>query len=224
MGKVRKSSSLTLRPSKGLAKNSVIKNRKAQKKPAEKIAVFKVAIKHICDKCNKKYTTKLGLIRHIKFCVDTSSINRKILNGRKKIITTLSDGRRKSKPILSKNNITLLNGETKHGISNGRIKNITNVLDNHNDLNSQNFNLLPKPVSDRETSLNYDLSDNRKNSYSLFELGENSSDPNSSEEEDINLAVRTPNLNGSCKQNAATGPKVCTCKLIEYLKNIMHEM
>lgn len=214
MGKVRYSPRLILRPTNGLSKNDalVIKNRKAQKKPAEKIAVDKVAFEYICDKCNKKCNTKLGLVRHIKFCIDTSSINRKILNGRRKIITTLSDGRRKSKPILShektNNNINLLNGKRKQAISNERIKNLASVVDNHNDSNSHNFNLLMKAVSDKKTCLNYDLSNNnRKKSGSLFELGENSSDPNSSEE-DMSLAAKVADLGGSCEENTSTAHKV----------------
>lgn len=210
MGKVRKSPRLSLLPLNGLAKNDtlvVIKNRNPQKKPAEKRAVSKVAIEYICDKCSKKYTTKLGVIKHIKFCIDTSSINRKILNGRRKIITTLSDGRRKKSTLSNgriNNNIALLNRKTQNGISNGRIKNTTNLLNNH-DLISQSLNFLLKPLSDKESS---DLSNNNiSKSGNLFELGENSSDP-SFEEEYFSLPAKTPDLSGSCGGNAATAHKV----------------
>lgn len=73
MSKVRKSARLS---SNGPIKDEmiiIIKNRE-DGGPAEPITDVKTSIiQYMCNKCNKKYTTTLGLKRHLKFCNDSSS-------------------------------------------------------------------------------------------------------------------------------------------------------
>lgn len=72
MSKVRKSARLSNGPIKD-EMIIIIKNQE-DGRPAEPITDVKTSIiQYMCNKCNKKYTTTLGLKRHLKFCNDSSS-------------------------------------------------------------------------------------------------------------------------------------------------------
>lgn len=146
MSKLRKSARLSNGPIKD-EMIIIIKNRE-DGRPAEPIADVKTSIiQYMCNKCNKKYTTTLGLKRHLKFCNDSSS----------DISLTMPD-------ITGKNNINL---SENHNDFNSKNFNITEPASKH--VYSPELKKTA-PRNDNPYEFEDELSDDNPDDHTISEL------------------------------------------------------